>query len=139
MKTFNFKYVMMLFVLLVVKPIHAQHVNIEGKIKDVSGKRIKAQYVLTCDDEKMYTSSGSKIKLRFKPNHTYRVTFSKPGYATKTISFTTNSRNHDKFVFCFDITLKELPAEKLREEGLRTNVADVYYDAHKHTYAYSKY
>lgn len=139
MKTITFKFITLLALLLSFNGLHAQYVDIQGKIKDASGKKIRAHYVVMCDDQKMYAKKGAKLHLKFKPNHSYRVTFIKPGYATKTISFTTYSRNHDKFAFNFDITLKELSTDKLVEEGVKTNVADVYYDPKRNTYAYKCY
>jgi hypothetical protein len=116
--------------LLMVTKMNSQTLRINGRIQDASKNKITAYYVLTCNGKEVESHSGSKLKLKLEPNKVYRLTFSKPGYLSKSISLSTASqKQHGNFTFKFNITLKPLPEEKLVAQRNAKNVGNVFYDS----------
>ena len=143
METLKQKLVLGLLGLLMVTKMNSQSLRIVGKVLDTEKNKISAQYVLKCDGQEIVNDNGSKLKVKLEPNKVYKLTFSKPGYASKTISFSTFTKNlQENFTFSFKVTLKKLPSELYvinDEKSVGDIYADVYYDNYLGTYNYKKH
>jgi hypothetical protein len=130
MNSIKQKLVLGLLGLLIVTKINSQSLHLNGRIQDTSKSKITAHYVLMCDGKEVISRNGSKLKLKLEPNKVYKLTFSKPGYVSKSISLSTFSQKQSgKFTFNFNVTLKEVPSENLYAQKDVKNVADVFYDS----------
>lgn len=98
-----------LFLFILFSSSKAQVLLINGHFLNSNNRRIKANYTLMRQGKVIHSGKDSEdVLFDVKLNEVYSLTVSQDGFKTKTIYFSvTPERFKDKYVFDFDVYLKE--------------------------------
>lgn len=118
--------------------LNAQSLSVKANVSDNQGNKLSSNFLLRSDDKKVNIGRASKVKLELAENHLYSLTFSRPGYKTKTINFSTFEIKNQEIYFEFDIVLDELVGEKLDTDAKGVIVAEVFYDIKNNVLSFRK-
>ncbi|MBL7930299.1 MAG: hypothetical protein JNL60_00270, partial [Bacteroidia bacterium] len=119
------------------KRLVSQSLILEGYMKDSGNKNIRAYYELRTACQLVAMGQGSKVRLKLKRREVYTLTFSKPGYQSKTIFISTYANNFYWYSFSFDVHLE--PADQNRNVEPLITAGDIFYNRNLSNYDYKVY
>ena len=128
------KAIILTLISIFVSQVHfSQSLLIKGFFKSDQEEPIQASYLLIANNEVVSSGDEKKIKIQLELNNDYTLIVSKNGYVTKSISFSTYTKDEDDYYFEFDVFLKRVLSKNTTVSIISANV---YYDSKLRSFNY---
>lgn len=137
MTTNNFKSLVVATLLGAAGNMCAQSLTLKGQVKNAGNETTSACYTLYNPYELLQVGTCQELRLELTDGDSYTLTFSKPGFRSKTIQISTFCDNHSKYRLSFNVTL--MPLKEADTPEADEVAGKIYYDIKKSDYNYLSY
>lgn len=99
--------ILILMSILISHKTFSQSLLIKGFFKNTNEENILANYQLLSNNKVVSNGTVKKLKIELLLNTDFTLIISKKGYESKSIYFSTHTKDEKEFYFEFDVCLKE--------------------------------
>jgi hypothetical protein len=99
--------ILILMSILISHNTFSQSLLIKGFFKNTNEENILANYQLLSNNKVISNGTVKKLKIELLLNTDFTLIISKKGYESKSICFSTHTKDEKEFYFEFDVCLKE--------------------------------
>jgi hypothetical protein len=126
--------ILILLSILISHKTFSQSLLIKGYFKNTNEKNILANYQLLSNNKVISNGKVKKLKIELLLNTDFTLIVSKKGYESKSICFSTHTKDEKEFYFEFDVCLKE---DSTNKEISTPITFYIFYDDHTKGFNYT--